>query len=291
MRSWWKILLGVAFASIGIGIVITLLGFTFGRGHYVKSGDRNYSYTDTVDQVSSISLDVKFSTVKIVNGDQFSVEVKNMEKDGFESYVKDGTWYLEDNYDRAGVIHLFGFEVPISDGWFLWDFGNNSIYSPEILVTIPKDFVASNYELSIGAGELTAEVLNAENCELKLGAGKMTLKQLNVTSNTKLEVGAGAMVVSKLVTQDGDFNCGFGSIIVDGEVLSNLSADCGMGEIRLDLDGKEEDYNYDINCGLGSVKLNSHNYGGITSDTINYPNAKGNYKFNCGMGSINVRIR
>lgn len=290
MKVWWKIMLGVAFFCIGVGIVIGMIGFAIGRSHSVSSRNNTYSFSDTVEGVESIDLDVKFSKVEIVNGNEFSVEVKNMMKDGFQSYLEDGTWHLEDKYDDDSIVNLFGFEVPISEGWFNWDFELED-YSPYILVTIPNDFVANDYKINLGAGELDMEELNAASCNIRVGAGSMKIKQLDTSNNIILEVGVGELVLSNLKTQDAELNCGMGSIRVIGEVLKDLSADCGMGEIELDLSGKEKDYNFNVDCGMGEVRINSHHYDFIASKSLRNQDAIGTFDLNCGMGSIRVELQ
>lgn len=290
MRSWWKIMLGIALSCIGIGIVFGMIGIAIGRNRAISTRSNTFSFSDTVVGVESIDIDVKFSKVEIISGTEFSVVVNNMMEDGFKSYVKDGVWYLKDDYDDDNFINLFGFEIPITQGWFSWDFDIGD-YAPFIQITMPDEFIAKEYNISLGAGELNMKVLNAINCDLLVGAGRIKLQRLNITNKAKLEVGAGELVVSNLKTQDAKINCGLGSVVITGEIQRDLTADCGMGSIELDLSGEEENYDYYINCGVGNVKLNRHNYDFIASDTIRNQNAVGSFKLNCGMGSIVVKIK
>ena len=286
MKSWWRIMLGIGFACIGIGIVFGMFGFAISRGQAAEYRDNSFRFSDTVEGVTSIDLDVNFSKIEIMTGNEFTVEVRNMAKDGFVSYVENGIWHLEDDYDKENSINLFGFQIPVN-----WNLGFNYADAPSILVTIPDDFRAENFDLMVGAGELTMEELNAINCDIIVGAGSMKVQQLNATNTATLEVGAGELVVSNLETLHADFNCGFGSMRVQGLVLGDLSADCGMGEIQMDLIGDEDAYNYYINCGLGNVGINNDNFSFIASRTIRNENAIGSFDLNCGMGSIDVEIR
>lgn len=289
MKSIYRVMLGIAFACIGIGIVVGMIGFALNRGNYRSSGKNHYSYSNTATGVESIDLDVKFSKIEIVNGNEFSVEANNIPENGFKSYVEDGVWYLEDQYDEEEIINLFGFDIPIYQGFFSWDLDED--YAPSVIVTIPEDFVADNVTIKIGAGELDMEELEAVNCELKVGAGSISVQQLKTTEEASLDVGAGDIDISNLETLDADFDCGLGSIDVAGEINGNLIANCGMGEIALDLVGNEEDYDYYINVGMGNVSLNDDDYSFIASRTIQNDNAIGTFDLKCGMGSVDITIR
>jgi hypothetical protein len=263
-------MLGIAFACIGVGIIITMLGFAISRGS-ARNRDNHYSFSDTVEGVESIDIDVKFCTVDIENGDEFSVEVSNMTENGFKSYVEDGIWYLEDDYDEDNIIDFFGIEIPISQGWFGWDFGIDEDYAPYIVITIPEDFIAKNVKIDIGAGDLDMEELNTSDCDLRVGAGNLD--------------------ISNLETINADLNCGFGRIKITGQIIGDLSAGCGMGAIKLDLIGEEEDYNYYINCGFGNVGINGDNYSFISHRNIRNEDSIGSFDLNCGFGSIDVEVR
>lgn len=290
MRSWWKIMLGIALSCIGIGIVFGMIGIAIGRNRAISTRNNTFSFSDTVAGVESIDIDVKFSKVEIISGNEFSVVVNNMMEDGFKSYVKDGVWYLKDDYDDDNFINLFGFEIPITQGWFSWNFELGD-YAPLIQITMPDEFIAKEYNISLGAGELDMKVLNANNCDLLVGAGSIKLQRLNITNKAKLEVAAGELVVSNLKTLDANITCGMGSARITGEIQRNLTADCGMGSIEMDLSGEEDNYDYYISCGVGNVKLNSHNYNFIADDKIQNQNAVGTFKLTCGMGSIDVKIK
>jgi hypothetical protein len=289
MKSIYRIMLGIAFACIGIGIVVGMLGFAINRGHYRNSGKNNSTYSNTATGVESIDVDVQFCKIEIVNGNEFSVEANNIPENGFKSYVEDGVWYLEDQYNKDEMINLFGFDIPIYQGFFSWDMDDD--YAPSVTVTIPKDFVAKNVTIKIGAGELNLEELEAANCELKVGAGSISVQQLKTTEEANLDVGAGDIDISNLETFNADFDCGLGSIDVSGEIFGDVTADCGMGEIAMDLVGNEEDYNYYINVGMGNVTLNDDEFSFIASRTIRNDNAIGTFDLKCGMGSIDINIQ
>lgn len=288
MKSTGRVVLGIACASIGIGIAILILGTLFSGG-----GDRNryntFSYQDEVKDITSIDLDIDFARVRIVAGDAFHVEVKNTAEGGFYSEVRNGVWYLEDNYSDRYSIHLFGLRLPVNFPGF--GFQRDEDWYPTVTVTIPEGFAAEEFDIEFGAGELVADSISAGTMNVSMGAGEMTLKNITVKDHSSFTVGAGAIRINRLSAKDVTLECGAGQISVAGAILGNSYIDCGVGEISLDLEGEEEDYNYIVDCGIGSVKINDRKWDFTTHKSIYHDNTIGTFELDCGVGSISLRIR
>ena len=55
------------------------------------------------------------------------------------------------------------------------------------------------------------------------------------------------------------------------------------------LAGKETDYNYEVSCGLGKIKVNDSGYGSFAaSKRVQHEQAKGTMKLECGVGKIKI---
>ncbi len=284
MKRGSKVFLGIACFCIGVGILLSILGIALG-GSSISHANANYGYTYKAEDIQSIKLDVKYGHVSIKEGDEFAAEISNVVEDGFQGYVEEGTWYLKQSGTAANTINFFGIYMPLSFGFDYDD------YNPKIVITVPADFMAENLVIDLGAGEIEVEELNTKNAEFDIGAGSMEIRRLNVTDKISCEVGAGELVVKKLQAKNADFECGVGSMRITGEILGDLYADCGMGEIQLDLNGNEDDYNYDVSCGIGDISLNDHHYSFSADDRIRNKDAIGTYKLNCSVGSLQVTIK
>lgn len=287
MKSTGRVILGIACASIGIGIAILFFGALFGGGRE-KSRYNTFTFNNEVEGVTSIDLDVDFGRVKVIEGDKFSVEVRNTTENGFLSEVKNGVWYLEDNFDDRYALNFFGLRLPIH----VTGFGNNSDdYYPTVTIMIPEGFVAEEFDIDFGAGELIADKIDAKSVEFSIGAGEMTIKNMTVEKRSSFTVGAGSLKLNRLSAYDVTMECGVGEISVEGEILGDSSIDCGVGDVSLDLQGQEENYNYIVDCGIGSVKINSREWDFSTHESIRNDNATATFELDCGVGSINLRIR
>ncbi len=285
MRRGSKIVLGIACASIGIGIIIIMLSYAIGSGK-----QRNSEYTTYVEEVfgvESLHLDIKYGKVTIVEGDRFRIDAENILENGIKSYTEGSTWYIKEQYSDENSFNFFGWRVPFTFQFF--GFGNE--YYPQIIITIPSDLMADQVTIDLGAGEIKIEELNTRIADFEIGAGSLNVRSLSVSDKLNAEVGAGELSIKRLIAKDAVLDCGVGSIDLAGEILGDLDADCGVGQIVLDLEGKEEDYNYNISCGIGEIKLNDKRFEFSADEIIRNDNTIGTFNLNCSVGSLTVNIR
>lgn len=287
MKRGIRICLGVACGAIGIGIIVLIIAFSTGRGRFYRNEDCSYSYSERpTEQITSIDADIHFGKIKVSVGDEFSATVSNMVENGFTGEVRNGTWYLKDNYDDSNVFRFCGITIPISIfGW------NTEDYYPTVLITVPESFVAEDFKIKLGAGSMEVGSLEAVRVVLDVSAGEMNVRRLSSLEKIDLTVGTGEIDVVSLNAKDVSMDCGAGSIDVSGQITGDSNISCGVGEIDLNLDGNEDDYNYIVDCGLGTVKINNHKYDFNADKSIHNDNAIATFRLDCGVGEIDMRIK
>lgn len=124
----------------------------------------------------------------------------------------------------------------------------NSGSDTDLLFTIhiPKDYRFSSVNINLKHSKkligrpdsgvvLVADALFADEMKLEAKAGLIKISRGNVGELTA-ETEAGAVEFSGAATGD-------------------ITAKCQAGAIELQLDGKKEDYNYDVHCKLGAIEL------------------------------------
>ncbi len=57
------------------------------------------------------------------------------------------------------------------------------------------------------------------------------------------------------ITDELDIDCGSGDIDLTTITTSKTEIDLGSGDVTLTMAGTEKDYNYNIDCGNGDVKI------------------------------------
>lgn len=119
-----------------------------------------------------------------------------------------------------------------------------------IRVTIPNNMSFQEVDLDIGAGQANVTGLIADEVNIEVGAGKASIKQLDARE---------------------------------------ISAETGAGEIVLEVVGKKEDYSYNLECGIGELKVGDTSYSGLGSEQkIQNSGAKRFLDAECGVGKIQV---
>ena len=75
-----------------------------------------------------------------------------------------------------------------------------------------------------------------------------------------------------------------------GTVEKEVDIDCGAGSVTLNLEGKVEDYNYELECGIGSIDIGGSSYSGLSSSHSVDNGAARIISADCGMGAISLRF-
>lgn len=279
MKAFGKIWLGVGLISFGLGICLLILAGAFGFS--LRKGT-TYSFAEGYDQeIKSLDFDIDYGHVKLLLGDEFNVDADGLyEDESFESEVRNGVWTIRNvSYDK---VNVFGWKFPV-----ITIFGHR--YEPEIVITIPKDFVAEDITLKLGAVRLEADRLQAKTGNFSIGTGEANIEQLEVTEQSNFDVGAGSMRLNRVDMRNITVDCGVGYISLKGKVTGENDISCGVGKVRMDLEGDIEGYSYDIQSGIGNVTVNGKDYYGSV-DRSAKKEALGSFEMECNIGNITLDI-
>ena len=136
-------------------------------------------------------------------------------------------------------------------------------------MTIPENRAFNEIELNMKAGKLKADQIRTKNLEVNAGAGEVNILEFQA--------------------EEAEFACGAGSVTASGDAGKKLAADCGVGELLLNLKGVKEDYNYDLECGIGEIRCADESYSGFGKDYTIDNHAAKNMEIECGIGQITVK--
>lgn len=155
---------------------------------------------------------------------------------------------------------------------------------------VPEGYSFDNVSLDLGAGSLGVEELQAGSLEANVGAGKMAFMKLNADQAT-LDCGAGQMTVEELTSRVTEVSVGMGSVRLTGDVTERLTGDCSMGELKAALTGEQTDFNYDLSCGMGEMKVGDDSYSGMAQEKQINNQADKDMQLECAMGSVVVEFQ
>lgn len=102
-------------------------------------------------------------------------------------------------------------------------------------------------------------------------------------------VGACALEIEKLSAGEAEFEVGAGSVVLhEFEADREIAITCGMGSVEMTMSGGEEDYNYELEVGMGTVTIGGSEFGGMAIEKTIENSAPKNMDIECGMGSVDI---
>lgn len=238
MRAFMKAIMKICAGAVLIGILLVIAGVASGAANEIDwrkdliNHDTEEIHED-YEGITAVDISLKYGEVHIKTGDKFRIEGYNLFKDSFESNVVDGIWKIKDNAIITDNRWSFTLR-PLNLGF------SNS-YTPNITIYLPEGFEADSFYLQMDAGSVTIDSLISKH-------------------KTNIGVGAGEIIVKNMDINNANVTCKAGYIKMNGNATGNVKVDCNVGKVEFNLDGKEEDYNYNINCNLGSVSINNRGY-------------------------------
>ena len=88
-----------------------------------------------------------------------------------------------------------------------------------------------------------------------------------------------------------DVETGAGSLDFYGTVEKEVDIDCGAGRVTLNLEGKVEDYNYELDSSAGSVEIGEDiDLGGLSTEKSIDNGSKRTIEISNGAGSVEIRF-
>ena len=141
----------------------------------------------------------------------------------------------------------------------------------KVCISYPEDVKLQELEIEMGAGTVYLDRdIETEKLSVEMGAGEFESKNPVTAREADLEIGTGSMTFADLSARK-----------TDGE--------CGLGELDLTLTGTQEDYNYDLECGVGNLDVGSDSYSGLGREkSISNKGADRKLNLECGMGNVSV---
>ena len=211
----------------------------------------------------------------------------------------------------------FAFHWDITD-WEGQDKGTASTeetaFAPEDVKSLDIDMDAGMLKVVNGKGKEIKVITTSKNAEIEtvLEDGTLTISEnshaaywgdgvhrlqvvIEVPEQLELEelsveVGAGDIDIKEglLTTAYASFDVDAGNLDFAGEVKGDLDADCNVGNMELKLTGEQQDYNYSLSCGVGSIKAGDISVAGLGRDDEIDNDADYDMDINCDVGNVDV---
>ncbi|MBQ9767791.1 MAG: DUF4097 family beta strand repeat protein [Lachnospiraceae bacterium] len=248
-----------------------------------------YSAEEIVAQgINSILIDCS-GEILVQPGEVLSIEATNITED-YEIRLENGRVSLK-SHEPDFLVNVFS--------WF-----GDMTEQEKVVVTVPAEFMPQEVKLYSGSGKvfvdaLTADLLfidsgfgkvnvtngNFKETELDTGSGSVTVKDSKL-GKLYLDSGSGAIRMENVVAEDAEVDSGSGAVTFAGELTGDCDFETGSGAITLSLNGYEEDYRIEADCGSGTFRVN----GKKLEDGSYGRNVKGELNIDSGSGSVSVEF-
>ena len=249
----------------GILSAVGLLGSLFSDDDAEWGDVIGETKTYTVSsEISDLNIQINAADFYIKEGNGFSVEsnLKNLEVD-----EKNGCLTLKD----LTKIKLNG---------------SNAYENAVLTISVPVGTVFDNVNITTGAGRFTVDSLSAASIGFELGAGDVTISKLIAEKSANIEGGAGRITISDGAIKNLDLEMGLGQLNLTSALTGDCNLDSGVGEMNVTLLGSKDDYELDIEKGIGNITVDGKN----VTDFGSSGNGANEVDIHGGVGAINVRF-
>lgn len=235
-------------------------------------------------EIKKIDIEYGFGTVRIEESDSGKIEIESNYR---------SVW---GNYSRSIKCGLDGSTLKIRDKSDKKIFRmKHGINDASLVIRLPKGCSFDKADLEFGAADVKLRTpIQADKVEIIIGAGMLEgdfSDTLVEADELILDVGAGEMNISGLKARKLDAECGVGLLTMKDVSMEKCELECGIGKLQMNVDGRQEDFDYEIDCGIGNVVLGDSSYTGLgTSKNIDN-NADRKMDIDCGIGQVVVSFQ
>ena len=106
----------------------------------------------------------------------------------------------------------------------------------------------------------------------------------------ELDLGASDVAIEELRAERMKIDLGTGIVDVEQVEADELVLDCGIGRLKVNMAGSEADYNYRLDCGIGTLMLGEKSYSGLGGGQTVDNHAEKNIDADCGIGMLTINF-
>lgn len=239
----------------------------FDKKHEILKGDVDkFSVGNEVGELF-VEVGGCVFTMKESGDDNYYLEAENTKK--FQGYVEDGTLFVRATIGTGTVTK--GKECRVT------------LYVPDNW----KEKRLEKVDMELGAGVMDLSGFDAEKVLLEVGAGQITLSEV-VAETLDVSVGMGEIVVEALTVDKLLGEVGMGRLYLEGAIYDKADVECAMGSLEMVVQGSQDDFDYDVECGMGNITLGGDSYGGVAQEKTIDNGASKKMLVECAMGDVNI---
>lgn len=251
------------FLSVSIigGIFTGLAGVSFIFSDKEKEPAGEMQVYPIDGEISSLSITISAADLRVKTSDKFSVE-------------------SDHKYISVGVNDE---TLCITETKKVFSLSPKGV---TVILYVPESFVFDDAQIETGAGEVKIDALSADVLRLSLGAGEAEINNLTANSRADIEGGAGELTINGGTLCNLALDMGVGELTLKSRIEGKSDLNYGIGEANLTLLGRREDYQIELDKGIGEARLEGEN---MRDDSV-YGAGRNLIEIDGGIGEINIRF-
>lgn len=213
----------------------------------------DYNMTYENDAVTALDLTLFAGYVKIVVAEQGGYDIQNYPAGALRISFEGGTLRIKDTRSHYGNV--------------TGDMYRNT----NITIYITQNHLDS-LKISMGVGRFDFENCLVDEFEQEMGVADSNLT--GITANSyEAEGGVGSYTFRDCTLNDATIQAGVGDIDFEGRLTGDCKVTGGVGTMRFLLEGRLDDYYFNVTTGIGSVKIGDNQLGGIGHSDVHFGNS------------------
>jgi len=202
--------------------------------------------------------------VKSSGDDNFYVEAINTNK--FQGFVKGQILYVKGTMS-TGLLDDFG--------------------DCKITLYVPDGYYFDSVEAELGAGMIELDSLKSRETRLDVDAGQIIISSVQ-SDKLRLAIGMGEILLADMEVQNLEAEVDMGHLHAEGSILGDATIECDMGSIEMVIKGAWEDFDYNLECGMGNLVVGDDSFSGLSNEKkVNNGTGK-SMNVECNMGNMEI---
>ncbi len=157
----------------------------------------------------------------------------------------------------------------------------------EITLYVPEGYRFDKVDMELGAGQMVLGDLSVGEAHLEVGAGQITTSSIQA-DDLEITVGMGELLAKDMQVKNLEAEVDMGHLYAEGDITQSAKLECAMGSIEMELTGAWEDFNYNLECGMGNLEVGDDTYSGLATEKQISNVASKQMDVECAMGNIEI---
>lgn len=231
------------------------------------------------DDVKNIDLDLGYYSIVI----QEDSDIKNIQVTLKKAIINSNGKDINKVECKNGNLTIYQKQ---EKNWSLNRIFNLEKEKGELLIKIPAKNKLNNISINNGVGSIELSKISTEILTINSGTSSINIKGVDV-NKCNISGGTGSISLHDISIDKIEIESGTGSVFINGDIRKTTDIKAGTASVQLELEGKENNYNYDLESGLGNIEINQNKYS--KSANINNKSSYCDIKIDTGTGSIIIK--